>query len=71
MKGMLNQDIASMPEWDRVNRVDFNARKSQHCLLTYGSLFENIASSVIKSDIDIRESEVLEVSKEAFKCLGF
>ena len=88
MNDALNQGLTTISDWGRGNRVEFNARKTQCCMLSHRDV-EPTLSSVHMGGINIEGSDTLDVlgmkihckvrwsehvfqvSKEAFKCLGF
>ena len=89
MDETVGQDLLAISEWGRVNRVEFNARKTQGCLLSYKRFADPSVSSISIDGVDIEQSDALDVlgmkiqcdarwakhvfelSKKAFKCLGF
>lgn len=42
----LFHDIATISDWHQVNRIDFNARKTQYYTITYRGSGENDSSPV-------------------------
>ena len=58
MNDTLNQDLLTISEWGKANRVEFNARKTQCCFLTHRAVGSSL-SSVNMGGIDIEESDTL------------
>ena len=61
MNDTLGRDLDIISEWGRANRVEFNARKIQCCVLTHKRATNQGASSVYMGGIIIEESESLDV----------
>ena len=64
----LGDDLCIISEWGRVNRVGFNASKTQCCLLTHRRTAGNAASSVLMDGVSIKESEALNVLGMQIQC---
>ena len=89
MNDSLNHDLQVINEWGKANRVEFNARKTQCCMISHKHTEDLTLPSISIGGVDIDETEALDilgmkiqcdvrwnkhifnVSKEAFKCLGF
>ena len=74
MDDTLNSDLVKIEESERVNRVEFNARKTQCCLLSHKRTSDP-GQNVYMGGMAIAKSETLDVlgnvSKEAAKYLDF
>ena len=60
MKISGTSDLHSFSEWGRMNRIDYNAQKSQ-CCLQKPRHSNNVASSVAMFAVNIRQSEAVDV----------
>lgn len=60
MDDTLNHDLLTISEWGRANKVGFNARKTQCCMLTHRAV-DSALPSVHMGAIDIEESDTLDV----------
>ena len=68
MNESLNHDLIKISEWGRVNRVDFNARKTQCCFLTHKRLADIVVPSIYMGGVNIKESETLDVLGMKIQC---
>ena len=60
MADTLNTDLVKIEEWRRVNRVEFNARKTQYCLLSHKRISDP-GQNVCMGGMVIVKSETLDV----------
>lgn len=58
MNGTLSPNLVKISEWTRVNRVSFNATKSQSGLLTPG---QSNGQSRLFGSVNIEQSAILDV----------
>ena len=70
----LNSEFGKIEEWGRANRVEFNTRKTQCCLLSHKRISDPgqnvcILGTSIRSDLRW-DHHFFNVSKEEAKCLG-
>ena len=56
----LTGDVITTSKWGRANRVDFNARKTQCCFLTY-QRGAGVLSSVSMGNVDTEEADALDI----------
>ena len=62
MNDALIGELITISEWGLVNRVDFNARKTQRCFLTHRrDAGANVLSSVSMGNVNIEEADALDV----------
>ena len=61
MNETLNRELATIVEWGRMNRVDFNAAKTQCCLLSHKRITDSGASSISMDGVDFDEADALDV----------
>lgn len=61
MHESLNRDLAAIVEWGRANRVDFNAGKTQCCLLSHKRAADPVESSLTFDGADVEESAALGI----------
>lgn len=61
MNDTLNDDLKLIEEWGQANRVDFNARKTQCCLLSHKRATDSSTPSLSMGGVVIAESDALDV----------
>lgn len=61
MNNSLTSELKLISEWGRINRVDFDARQTQCCVLTHNRNNNAILSVTWGDVVNIKQSENLDV----------
>ena len=60
MDDTLNYDLHKIVEWGRENRVEFNATKTQCCLLTHKRI-SNLNLRTSMAGVDVSQNDSLDI----------